>query len=65
DFYRRIAENACEHIADGGYLMLEVGINQAREVIKMLEGEFDCDVVKDLQGIERIVIAKKSKRETV
>lgn len=62
DFYRIIAADAAEYIKDGGALMLECGAGQAREIIKMLIG-FDCVIVKDLQGVERIIKAvKKSVR---
>lgn len=62
DFYRIIAANADKYLNDGGALMLECGQGQARDIIKMLSG-FDCAIVNDLQGIERIVKAvKKSVR---
>ncbi len=62
DFYRIIAANADKYLKDGGALMLECGQGQARDIIKMLSG-FDCAIVNDLQGIERIVKAvKKSVR---
>lgn len=59
DFYRIIAENAAEYLNDGGALIAECGAGQAAEIINMLKG-FDCRVVKDLQGIERIVKAVKT-----
>ena len=65
DFYRTIARNAAERLADDGYLLLECGINQAEEITKLLAQSFDCNIIKDLQGIDRIIIAKKTKREAV
>jgi release factor-specific protein-(glutamine-N5) methyltransferase len=65
NFYREIAKNAPRYIADEGYLLLEVGIGQAQEVVKFLEGDFSCEAIKDLQGVDRIIFAKKTKRETV
>lgn len=58
DIYRKISVEAGEHLKDGGLLLLECGIGQAREIVKMLEG-YDCGIIKDLQGIERIVKAVK------
>ncbi|MDE6276407.1 MAG: peptide chain release factor N(5)-glutamine methyltransferase [Clostridia bacterium] len=58
DFYRIFADKAKGFLSDGGYLLLEVGMGQAQSVVDMLKG-FDCEVVKDLQGIDRIVMAKK------
>ncbi len=57
DFYRIFADKAAEYLNDGGYLILEVGVDQADSVVDMLNG-YDCEVVKDLQGIDRIVVAR-------
>lgn len=53
DFYRRIARDYAPRLNDGGALALEVGIHQAEEVAKMLDG---ARMVKDVCGIERAVI---------
>ena len=58
DICRKISVEAGEHLKDGGLLLLECGIGQAHEIVKMLEG-YDCGIIKDLQGIERIVKAVK------
>lgn len=58
DFYRIIAKGAAERLRNGGALMLECGEEQAREIKKMLDG-FDCTIVEDLRGVERIVKAVK------
>ena len=65
DFYKIMANKAPEYLADGGYLLLECGIDQAQSIVQMLSDRFECNVIKDLQGIDRIIVAKKSKRETV
>ena len=38
--------------------MLEVGIDQAQAVESMFEG-YDSRIIKDLQGIDRIVLLTK------
>ena len=53
DFYRRIAREAWDHLAPGGALLMEVGKGQAPAVMRMLPGSY-C--VKDLNGIERVVV---------
>ncbi len=58
DFYRRICSGAKERLNDGGYLFLEVGIGQAEDVKKMLENEFDAEIIKDISGVDRIIKAK-------
>lgn len=66
DFYRRIAKEAGSHVKDGGILALEIGCEQADAVKTLLEasGEWDSiAVVKDLAGLDRVVIAERSKHE--
>ncbi len=58
DFYRVFADNAVEYLNNGGYLLLEVGVDQANAVVEMLKN-FECKVVKDLQGIDRIIVAQR------
>ena len=65
DFYRKIADNAPKYLAQEGYLLLECGIEQAQMIKQMLAEEFECSIVKDLQGIDRMIVAKKIKWETV
>ena len=55
DFYRRIAEKLTRYLVHGGMLIMEVGEDQAQDVLKIFS---KCDyamVVKDLEGKERIV----------
>ena len=59
DFYRIIAKNSVNHLKTNGYLILEIGINQAEDVKKLLEDNFDVEIKKDLSNIDRIVIARK------
>ncbi len=57
-FYRAIAEKAGRYIARGGMVMLECGEGQAQEIVKIFRAATRCDfamVVKDLQGVERVV----------
>ena len=65
DFYRIIASNAPKFLSFEGYLLLECGVDQAQAITQMLAENFECKIVKDLQGIDRIIVAKKIKRETV
>ncbi len=61
DHYRRIAEIAPELLNDNGFILLEVGINQADEVAEIFAGRQLklVEKVRDLAGIERCVILKK------
>ncbi len=59
DFYKKIIADAPKYLTEGGYLMFELGINEASFVYKMMENDF-CNIVveKDLAGIDRIIYGK-------
>lgn len=59
DFYRRIAAKSRDYMNENGTLILEIGINEAEAVKDILAEKFgSVEVLKDLEGIDRIVIAK-------
>ena len=59
NFYRRIANDAPKFLVDGGLLAVEIGINQAAAVKALFAVNFiDVEIVKDLAGLERIVVGK-------
>ena len=55
DFYRRIAEEYSKYLNPNGMLLMEVGIGQAADVCALFKNAF---AVKDLCGIERVVVVK-------
>ncbi|HEX9005944.1 MAG TPA: peptide chain release factor N(5)-glutamine methyltransferase [Bacteroidota bacterium] len=57
DFYRLIVPAAPDYLNPGGWLLLEVGIGQAEEVVKLFDnaGFKDIFTAKDPGGIERVV----------
>ena len=60
NFYRRILCDAPSFLVDGGLLAVEIGINQS-SVVKNLflaAGFVDVEVIKDLAGLERVVIGR-------
>ena len=61
-FYREISKLAGEYLKDTGYLVYEIGYNQAKDVTKILQNNnFDIlSVIKDYGGNDRVVIAKKT-----
>ena len=61
DFYRRIAAGAGEHLAAEGVVIVEVGAGQASDVAAIFraEGFGDFEIVNDLAGIPRVVIARQ------
>lgn len=62
DFYRILAKEVPSHLKKDGFLAMEVGINQADDVKKMMEetGELELsEIIKDLGGIDRAVVMRK------
>ncbi len=57
EFYQKIAQNACEYLNNGGYLMFELGQGQACEVEKIMEqnGYTNITVLEDVSGIKRVI----------
>lgn len=56
----KIIKDAPNHLLSGGILLMETGFGQPPIVMEMLKNDFkDCAAINDLDGIERIVIAKK------
>lgn len=55
-FYRRIINESGNYLKHGGYLLFEVGHNQADEVCRLMEeaGFKDVMSIKDLCGIKRV-----------
>jgi release factor glutamine methyltransferase len=60
DYYKLIIHAVKNHLNEGGYLMLELGINQADAVKRMAEnaGLKDIIFIKDYAGIDRILVTK-------
>lgn len=63
-FYRLIVAEAPAHLAVGGWLLLEVGIDQAGPVTALFaeHGFGDCFTAKDPNGIERVVGGRAPER---
>lgn len=58
DFYRRICEGAKHRLNEHGKLFLEAGYGEAEEIKKMLENDFNVEIIKDISGIDRIIKAE-------
>lgn len=62
-FYRRIIEEAPKYLKSHGYLVLELGIDQAPPVKEMIEKtlEFESiEIIKDYSRIERVIVARRT-----
>ncbi len=64
DYHRRIVEGAPSYLKEGGYLFMEIGAGQGRDICDIIK-EMICfgnqypELVKDYSGIERVVAAWK------
>lgn len=58
DFYRRICEGAKQRLNEHGKLFLEAGYGEVEEIKKMLENDFNVEIIKDISGIDRIIKAE-------
>lgn len=59
-FYRKIVKDSKWHIKSGGIISFEVGYDEADDVSQiLLDGGYgNIEIVKDLQGIGRVVLGK-------
>lgn len=62
EFYRRITEESVKYINKNGWLMYEIGCEQGEAVSKIMldNGYEDVRVIKDLAGLDRIVVGKSA-----
>jgi release factor glutamine methyltransferase len=59
DMIRRLAPQARERLKDGGWLLMEIGFSISEAVRAIVADWREVRVVPDLQGIPRVVVAKK------
>ena len=57
-FYRIITKASSEYLKRGGYLLYEIGYDQGEDVSALMKQNGFCDVkvVKDLAGLDRVVM---------
>jgi len=61
DYYRKIINRSPQYLKSGGFIALEMGLNQSKTIKDLIirENIFhqDIQIIKDYSGIERVVIA--------
>lgn len=57
-FYRKIIEKAPEYLNDRGYLVFEIGHDEAKDICALMEDNFDVEVIKDLSKLDRVVVGQ-------
>jgi release factor glutamine methyltransferase len=63
DIYRRLIPQAYEQLLPGGWFVTEIGYSEEEKVRELLTGWTDIRVTADLQGIPRVIAAKKPKSQ--
>lgn len=63
DAYRSIVAQAADCLAETGRIALEIGFDQAESVALLLRdyGFFDIEIIHDLAGKDRVLVAKRNK----
>lgn len=61
DIYRRLTPLAYDAVVPGGYVLFEIGHGQAAAIAELFSAAGFCDIqfTKDLQGIERVISARR------
>lgn len=59
DIYRRLIPQAQDALKPGGQLVVEIGFSAEQKVRDLLQGWADIQVTADLQGIPRVIAARK------
>lgn len=64
-FYRKIISAAVDYLTPEGWLMFEIGYDQGEQVSEMMKcsGYTEVRVIKDLAGLDRVVIGKLAQEE--
>ena len=59
-FYRILAEESAKYLRPNGGIFMEIGYNQAEDVRNIMEqcGYSGIKVIKDLAGLDRVVIGR-------
>jgi len=60
-FYRKISESALDYLKDDGFLVFEIGYDQANDVREILDKlkYKEIEVIKDYSNNDRVLIARK------
>ncbi|MDR7866138.1 MAG: peptide chain release factor N(5)-glutamine methyltransferase [Sporomusaceae bacterium] len=62
DFYRRLTAGSAALLRPGGFLAVEVGAGQARQVAALATGATGlaaAEIIKDYAGVERVVVLER------
>lgn len=57
-FYRKIIKDAPIFLNSHGYLVFEIGYDEAEDISSIMRENFDLEIYKDLNNLERVVVGR-------
>lgn len=58
DFYREIIKKAPNYLNENGFLVFEIGHDEAEDIFKLMEENFEVEVYKDLNNLDRVILGQ-------
>ena len=58
DFYREIIKKAPNYLNENGFLVFEIGHDEAEDIFKLMEENFEVEVYKDLNNLDRVILGR-------
>ena len=57
-FYRSIIKSSPEFLNNKGFLVFEIGHDEAEEICNLMKDKFEVEVYKDLNNLDRVVVGQ-------
>lgn len=57
-FYRSIIKSSPEFLNNKGFLVFEIGHDEAEDICNLMKDKFDVEVYKDLNNLDRVVVGQ-------
>ena len=57
-FYRKIIKDAPNYLNSHGYLVFEIGYDEAEDISSIMRENFDLEIYKDLNNLDRVVVGR-------
>lgn len=57
-FYRKIIKDALKFLNSHGFLVFEIGYDQAEDISSIMRENFDLKIYKDLNNLDRVVVGR-------
>lgn len=57
-FYREIIKEAPNYLNNNGFLVFEIGYDEAEDISQIMEKNFDTKIYKDLNNLDRVIVGQ-------